>query len=448
VSFAVRGAVLHAPAADWLEGWDDALIEVDAAGTIAAVHPAAPEPLSDRYASTGELIRLDRAQLLLPGLVDLHVHAPQFANLGTALDLPLERWLHDYTYPLEARFADVAYAEAAYEPLVETLLANGTTTAVYFGTLHTPATRRLADICLRRGQRAYVGRVAMDHPEQCPQDYRDRTAELAVAETKDFIASVHALPGNAGLVHPMVTPRFIPACTDDLLRGLGNLAAETGTLVQTHCSESDWEHGHVLARCGCTDTEALRRFSLLAPHTVLAHGNFVTDADLALIRAAGAGIAHCPLSNLYFANAVFPLRSALAQGVRAGLGTDISGGAHPSLFDSARIATTVSRALETGVDPALPQDRRGRPGSRLDTVAAFWLATAGGAAVLGQNTGQFRAGQAFDALLLDPDNDASNLRFVAGEPWGRRLERIIHTAGRADVRRVWVAGKLVHARRA
>jgi guanine deaminase len=304
----------------------------------------------------------------------------------------------------------------------------------------------LAEICLRRGQRAYVGRVAMDHPEQCPPGYRDRSAEAAIAETRDFIASVRAMSGNAGLVQPVVTPRFIPACTDALLHGLGALAAETGTLVQTHCSESDWEHGHVRARCGCTDTEALRGCNLLAPHAVLAHGNFVSAGDMALIRAAGAGIAHCPLSNLYFANAVFPLRAALAGGVRAGLGTDISGGAHPSLFDSARMAVTVSRVLETGVDPALPQTARGRPGSRIDTVAAFWLATAGGAAVLGQNTGQFRAGQSFDALLLDPDNEASNLRFVAGDPWERRLERIIHTAGRADVHRVWVAGKLVHTR--
>jgi len=444
--FAIRGAALHTPAPDRVEAWPDALIEVDPAGRIAAVHPEAPATASAHYAASGRLTTLGPRQLLLPGLVDLHIHAPQFENLGTALDLPLERWLYDYTYPLEARFGDSDYAGRIYEQLVATLLANGTTTAVYFGTIHLPATQRLAEICLRRGQRAYVGRVAMDHPDECPEFYRDASAVTAVAESRALIENIRALPGNENLVQPIITPRFIPACTDDLLEALGTLAAETGCRVQTHCSESDWEHGHVLSRCGCTDTAALHGFGLLTPHGVLAHGNFLGDADFATIRARDAGIAHCPLSNVYFANAVFPLRAALAHGVRVGLGTDIAGGAHPSVLDSARMAVTASRALESGVDAAVPAAVRGRPGSRIGALEAFWLATAGGAEVLGEKVGQFRPGYAFDALLLDADHPDSNLRLDPAEPAERRLERIVHTAGRADISRIWVNGRVVHAR--
>ena len=324
-----------------------------------------------------------------------------------------------------------------------TLLANGTTTAVYFATIHLPATRRLAEICLRRGQRAYVGRVAMDHPD-CPPNYRDETA-VAVAETRALIDGIRALPGNSGLVQPIVTPRFIPACTDELLSALGTLAAETGCPVQTHCSESDWEHDFVHARCGCTDTQALHGFGLLTPNSVLAHGNFCNDGDFSLIRQQGAGIAHCPLSNIYFAGAVFPLRRAMEKRVKIGLGTDISGGAHPSVLDSARIAVTMSRALESGVDPALPPQTRGCPGARVGASLAFWLATAGGAAVLGLKTGLFRPGHAFDALLLDADPARSNLRLDPAEPAERRLERILHTAARSDIFAVWVNGVCVRS---
>jgi guanine deaminase len=444
LAFAIRGAMLHTPAPDIVEAWPDALIEVARDGRIAAVHLEAPPPIAARYAAGGRLHAISERQLLLPGLVDLHVHAPQFPNLGSALDLPLERWLHDHTFPLEARFADLAYAEATYHRLVATLLANGTTTAVYFATIHLPATRKLAEICLQRGQRAYVGRVAMDHPD-CPPNYRDETA-TAVEETRALIKSIRALPGNSGLVQPIVTPRFIPACTDELLSRLGQLAAETGCAVQTHCSESDWEHAHVRARCGCTDAEALRRFGLLMPNSVLAHGNFCSDGDFLLIRQANAGIAHCPLSNVYFAGAVFPLRRAVEKSVKIGLGTDISGGAHPCVLDSARMAVTMSRALESGVDPTLSADNRGSPGARVPASLAFWLATAGAAAVLGLETGLFRPGHAFDALLLDADPVRSNLRLEPAEPAERRLERIVHTAARADILAVWVDGVRVHAR--
>jgi guanine deaminase len=445
--WAIYGRAIHAP--NGIEALTDALIRIDADGTIITVEVSV-RPEDARLAAWEEasaLVRLSDDQILVPGLVDLHVHAPQFPQLGTALDVPLEDWLQRYTFPLESRYADLGFAEEVYERLVETLLAHGTTTALYFATIHLPATKRLAEICLSRGQRALVGRVGMDHPDQCPDDYRDPSAAVAIAETRALIAHIRALPGNeAALVQPVITPRFVPACTDALLEGLGALAEETGCHVQTHCSESDWEHGHVLARCGETDTAVLDRMGLLRRGTVLAHGNFIEPADAARIRARGAGVAHCPLSNIYFAGAVFPLAEMLGQGLHVGLGSDIAGGPSASLFEAARQAVACSRLLESGTDSRKPASERGRPGARIDFRSAFRLATAGGGEALGLPIGLFRPGYAFDAVLIQSSLPDGNLRFTASDNAETVLERIVLGAGRGDIARVWVSGRLVKSR--
>ena len=445
---AFLGTVLHTPARGQLEILRDALIVVGGDGVIKAIHrreAAETQEQARRFAARDDLITFGSDQYLLPGLVDLHIHAPQWPQLGKALDLPLEQWLQTYTFPLESRYADAAYAQTVYESLVNGLLANGTTTAVYFGTLHLPATQILADICLRRSQRALIGRVAMDDPEQCPAYYRDASATVAEAETRAFISYVQSMPGNhAGLVKPVITPRFIPSCTDDLLTRLGALALETGCHVQTHCSESDWEHRFVLDRYGRTDTAALDRFGLLSRRTILAHGNFIGDDDIALIHARGAGIAHCPLSNVYFSDAVFPLRKILEQGVHVGLGTDIAGGASPSILDNARHAVIASRLLESGVDPSQSRDERRRPDSRIDAVTAFWLATAGGGIALDLPVGVFKEGFQFDAVLVDARARDGNLRLEPNDTPEEVLQKIIYQAGRANIREVWVANRRAH----
>ncbi len=443
------GTAYHAPARGRIEVLEGALIETGADGRVARVTAhGAPEHAARVKAVTeaGHLTRLAATQVLIPGLVDLHIHAPQFPQLGKNLHLPLENWLQRCTFPLEARYVDLAFAENIYLQLVETLLANGTTTAVYFATVHLPASVALAKTCLDLGQRAYVGRVAMDNPDQCPDFYRDASAEDGLALTREHIAQVRALPGNGGLVQPVVTPRFIPSCTGKMLDGLGRIAADTKTIVQTHCSESDWQHGYVLDRYGKSDTEALAGFGLMERNTVLAHANFISGSDMATIKSQGAGIAHCPLSNYYFSNAVFPLRRALDFGLNVGLGTDISGGHSPSIIDNARQAIASSRALEEGVDPGLLAKDRGRAGQRIDFREAFWLSTRGGAEVLGLDAGVFRAGAAFDAVLIDLAAPGSNVRAFEGlDSHEDVLEKIVSTAARANVVGVWVEGRKVSA---
>lgn len=423
---AVRAHLIHSPQRGRVERIEDALVSFDQTGRITDVAPGKTAPST---------LDLRHRGVLLPGLVDLHIHAPQFPQLGTALDVPLEEWLFKYTFPLEARFSDLAYARAVYDRLVRRLLANGTTTAVYFATIHGPSSLNLAQTCLRLGQRAFVGRVAMDLAEGCPDDYRDADAETSVADTAAFISAVRALPGN-GLVEPIITPRFIPACSDTALHGLGDLAARTGTAVQTHCSESDWEHGFVMNRCGKTDTQALDDFGLLTRRTVLAHAGHITSDDMALIRDRGAGIAHCPLSNAYFGNAVLPLKRALTKALRIGLGTDISGGHSAFLLDNARAAVTASRMLEDGVNPDHTPTERGMKDARIDFRDAFYLATKGGAEVLDLPVGAFETGRQMDAILVELPDDFG--------PPDDLLQKIVMRSTPADIKATWVAGTQVH----
>jgi len=448
LKFVLRGTLIHAPAVGVVEILENALVAVDNRGQISAVtSPGSPDYAALEQAATqaGKLERLAPQEYLLPGLVDTHVHAPQWPQLGKALDRPLDEWLQQYTFPLEARYADAEFAERIYQHLVHTLIANGTTTALYYATIHLESSVRLAEICLEQGQRALVGKVAMDNPDQCPEYYRDASAGQALEDTERFLEQVPDMPGNAdGLVRPVITPRFIPACTDELLRGLGELAQRSGCHVQTHCSEGDWEHGYVLERHGKTDTCSLDDFGLLTARTVLAHCDFINESDMGIIKGAQTGISHCPLSNLYFANAVFPARQALDRGLQVGLGTDIAGGANPGILHNCQMAVTASRAREDGVNPDLPPATRGTPGTRIDFREAFWMATAGGGEALGLKVGKFVKDYAFDAIVVDTQAPDSNLIVREDLDEGDDiLQKIIYNADRSNIKRVWVQGKLI-----
>ncbi|NOX29646.1 MAG: amidohydrolase family protein [Actinobacteria bacterium] len=423
---------MQAPSPDRLEVLDDVVIEVDA-GLIVSITDASRADLD------GTELELGDESVLLPGLVDAHIHAPQWPQLGTGLDLALEDWLFAHTFPLEARFVDQAFAQAVWSDMVSTLLGHGTTTAVYFGPRDRMATTLLAETCVAHGQRAFVGRTAMDHPDGTPEWYRDQSAAASVDASAASVEEIRAL--GSPLVQPIVTPRFIPACTDAALAGLAEIATEMDVRVQTHCSESDWEHNHVLDRCGRSDTQALEAFGLLARSTVLAHGNFMSDADLTTASGHGAGVAHCPLSNTYFANAVFPARRAIDLGTHIGLGTDVAGGASPGLLPQCAHAVSVSRHLDDGVDATLDGDIRGVVGSRIDIVEAFWMATLGGAELLDLPVGLLEPGRRFDAMAVRPGAIASGLRrWPDVDDDVRWFEKIVRLGSPTDIAHVWVDG--------
>ncbi len=452
----IRGTILQTPDANSLQVLEDHVVTVDA-GVITDIIPAradgatretlandtaeaandTAEAANDTAEAANDTVEtLPDGVVLIPGLVDTHIHASQWPQLGTGLDLPLDEWLFAYTFPLEARYADINFARRTWADMVPRLLSHGTTTAVYYTSVHSAATTALAEACVQHGQRAFVGRVAMDHPEGTPQWYRDANATEALEASARSIDAVRSVSGNNGLVEPIITPRFIPACTDELLTSLGRLADETGVAVQTHCSENQWEHDYVLERHGCTDTHALERFGLLRPRTVLAHATHLTDDDRATIAASGAGVSHCPLSNIYFSERVFAARLALGAGIPVGLGTDIAGGPEPSLLAQCGHAVGSSRLLERSATSSI---------QRIDIVSAFWMATMGGARMLDLPVGLLAEGNRFDAVAVD-------LRSVGVDAhgdqtgtvdWSRMFEQLVRRARPADVSAVWVDGRRI-----
>ncbi len=439
----------HMPTREKVEVLSEALITLGTDGRIASVLEPGDPAYSGAVAAAsdeGKLTRLPEGTYLLPGLIDTHVHAPQYPQVGQALDVPLEEWLFKYTFPLEARYEDINFARMTYTLLVEDLISIGTTTALYYATIHQDATRLLADICLQKGQRALVGKVAMDHTEQCPDYYRDPSADASIRGTADLFDYVRANPDNAdGRVLAVVTPRFIPSCTDASLQGLGSLAKELGCHVQTHCSEGDWEHNFVLQRFGMTDTESLDKFGFLGRKSVLGHAPHLTERDMEVFKARGSAVSHCPLSNSYFASAVFPLRSALEKGLHVALGTDVSGGPSSSMFEAMKETIAVSRMLETGNDPAYsPEERRGRPNSRVDFRDAFYIATTGGGVALDLPIGNFTPGYHFDAVAVDTTVPLGSIRLWDDLDVGEKiLQKIVYTATRPNIAKVWVGGRQI-----
>lgn len=430
MAFTVAATILQTPTPDGLEVLEDHTVTVGDDGRIVSVEPG--------RASDADVV-LDQDTVLLPGLIDTHIHAPQWPQLGAGLDLPLDTWLFEHTFPLEARFADTDFAVRVWDHMVPSLLAGGTTTAVYYASVHEEATLRLAQACAAYGQRAFVGRVAMDHPEGTPEWYRDENAQAGLEASARSVQQIRAL--DDPLVRPILTPRFIPACTDELLAGMGELAESTGAVLQTHCSENDWEHGNVLERFGVTDTEALGNFGLIRDHTVLAHSVLISDADRSALIAAGAGVAHCPLSNSYFGSAVFPARRHLAAGLRIGLGTDIAGGPESSMLKQCGHAVNSARMLEDGVNPELPGDQRGTDNSRIEITTAFYMATVGGADLLGIDAGLLAPGNVFDAIAVRIGRNSSAAHWPEVDDWPRVFEKALRLSASADIEHVWVNGQ-------
>lgn len=412
------------------------------------VAPENPEYQTILQTYQDNLQCLKDGQYFLPGFVDLHVHAPQWAQSGTALDIPLYDWLNTYTFPLESKFSDLGFAKKVYQDVVSTLLANGTTTALYFATVHKEASLLLAKICAEKGQRGLVGKVVMDNPDQTSEIYRDADTQTALKDTEEFILAVNELAQSTKQgIYPVVTPRFIPSCTDDALKGLGELASKYDTYVQSHCSESDWEHGYVQDRFQKNDAFALHDFGLLRDKSVMAHCNFLNDADADLFAETGTAVSHCPISNSYFANSVIPIGYLHSKGVAIGLGSDISGGFSPSIYDNARQAVISSRMLEDGVDTSLPAEERGVPNSRITINEAFYFASAGGGESLSLAIGRLEENYAWDVQIIDTTVATAKLPiYDEKEDLHDVFQKIMYLVRPENICEVWVQGEKVHSR--
>ena len=443
----IKASFFHSPEYGCIEFLKQALVFVSSDGIISKVIRQDDEnylELLDKHSKDNHFFDF-KDKILLPGFIDLHIHAPQWPQAGLALDDELSYWLNNFTFPLESKYRDLDYAQEVYSDLVKTLLANGTTSAMYFGTIHNEATLELAKICASYGQRGFVGKVVMDDKTMNPDFYRDNSTKEAIENTEKFIIDVQTLAKDVFQgVYPVITPRFVPSCTDNALLELGKLAKKYNCYIQSHCSESDWEHNFVIDRFGKRDSEVLDQFGLLTDKSIMAHGNFIDSDDADIFKKKKSSICHCPISNSYFANAVFPVNQLKKQGLNICLGTDISGGFSPSLYDNIKHSVMASRMLNDGVDNKLSADNRGTNNARVSVFEAFYLATTGGGEALKLPLGIFKEGYICDFQVIDinsPNNKLPN--FLDNEEDKHLLQKILYLSTSENIREVWVQGKQI-----
>jgi guanine deaminase len=422
-----------------------------------------------------------QTEFICPGLIDLHIHAPQYSYTGTATDRSLmgtDGWLETYTFPAERRLGtNTELAKQVYTNVVQTTLQNGTTTAVYFGTLHKQPCQVLVDCAIQNKQRAIIGKVCMDR--NSPNDYCHST-EQNIQETIDFIQYVHDKVGvvvrstsNSNdkhvvlpLVLPMITPRFIPTCTPQLLTQLGTIAKKYNCHITSHISESidEVEYTHYIDKTNDggdgirTDAEIFYSHNLLTNQCIMAHAIYLNNNDIQLLQQTQTGIAHCPLSNFYFAGGSLPCKSLLKQGISIGLGTDVAGGYNPSIFHSMRMAVLASRSLQhtynfykQNNDKSIQEQTSNTiiidDDPSIDYRHAFYMATIGGANVLGlqDSIGTFAIGMEFDALVLSASTSSnSNIHIYDGiDSIADIFQKICVLGDDRNIRNVFVQGHQV-----
>lgn len=405
---------------------------------------------------------LHSTSFFFPGYVDTHIHASQYPNAGIFGSSTLLDWLETYTFPLEASLNDLEVAGVVYRKVVQRTLRNGTTTATYFTTIDAEATKLMGRICSAAGQRALVGKVCMD---SCSPDYYVESTQESLESTEDVVNYLQEELADPKVL-PILTPRFAPSCSRDLMKGLATEARSKGQLhIQTHLSENvneiEWvsslfpeceSYADVYDSCG-----------LLTKRTVLAHCVHLTPEEAQLIQRRGAGVSHCPISNSSITSGECRVRWLLDQGIDVGLGTDVSGGHACSMLATARQALLVSRHLAMK-EPDVERKEH----VKLSVEEALYLATMGGARALDMESslGSFEVGKQFDTQLIDVESEGSNVDVF---PWQRSafvssakqsvsktspppsitvqdvLAKWFFNGDDRNVMKVWVGGKLAHS---
>jgi guanine deaminase len=370
-----------------------------------------------------------RGGLVLPGLVDTHVHFPQVRAIG-GLGMPLLDWLEHCALPEEARLADTGYAREVAREFVAGLAQAGTTTALVFGAHFAPAVDALFAEAARVGLRVTSGLVVSD---RLVRDDLLTTPQRAFSEGRELAQRWHEVGHN----RYAVTPRFAFSCGDALLESCAALLADVpGSWCTSHVNENPREIAAVVRLCAADSyVDAYDRHGLVGPRTILAHNVHPTDDELKLLATRDAAIAHCPTSNCALGSGLFPLKRHLEAGVRVALGCDVGAGTGFSLFKEALQAYFVQQLL-------------GDQGLALAPAHLLHLATAAGARVLGlHDVGDLGAGKRFDALWLCPRPGTTldvALRAATGPD--DALAKAFALAAPADVAQVWVDGRPVDIR--
>ena len=379
-------------------------------GRITAIGKRRPSPGSVTLDCSG--------MVLLPGLIQAHIHLCQTLFRGLADDLALESWLARRIWPLEvAHTADSVYWSAMLG--AAELLLGGTTAILDMETVHHAgaAFEALETI----GLRATAGKCLMDAPDAFP-GLREST-DRALQETSDLCERWHGAAG--GRLRYCLAPRFAPSCTGPLLRAASDLASRHGAVVHTHAAETPVELELVRRATGMDEVSYLESVGIAGPRAALAHCVWVDGDGIRDLARQGTNVVHCPSSNLKLGSGIAPVPAMLAAGCRVALGAD---GApcnnRLDVFSEMRLA-------------ALIQKPRHGP-ETLPAAQVLELATLGGARALGldDEIGSIEVGKRADLVVLD-------LSGLHAQPEADLVSRIVYSAQTTDVRHVIVDGRVV-----
>ena len=371
-TFALKGTVCYSKDKTRLVITENAYLVCEN-GVSAGVFPELPEKYQ------GIPCRDTNGCLIIPGLTDLHVHAPQYSFRGMGMDLELLDWLNTITFPEESKYAEPDYAASAYTIFAEDIKKSATTRASVFATLHTEATELLMDLLEETGLKAFVGKVNMDR--NSPPALQEKSASASV---RDTISWLEETAGKYQNVKPVLTPRFIPSCSDELMKALAEIQKAYHLPVQSHLSENTGEIAWVKELCPSTSFygEAYDRFGLFGGEqcpTIMAHCVHCPDEEITLMKERGVYIAHCSQSNTNLSSGVAPVRRYLDEGLHVGLGSDIAAGSSISILRAMADSIQTSKLRWRLSDHSL------KP---LTLEEAFYMATIGGGSFFGK-TGSF-----------------------------------------------------------
>jgi len=417
----LKGDLCYSTTKDHMEFRKDAYL-ICRDGIITGVYDELPKQYK-----TFEILDFS-GHLIVPGMTDLHVHAPQYAFRGMGMDMELLDWLNTHTFPEEAKYKDPAYASNAYELFTEDLKTSATTRACIFGTIHVPATLKLMELLNDAGICSYVGKVNMDRNSP---DYLIEEGAFSSAEaTSEWIL---AASGKFPHVKPILTPRFIPTCSDELMEKLRELQKLYDLPVQSHLSENQGEIDWVKELCPDARFygDAYDRHGLFGKDvpTIMAHCVYSSAEEILRMKENGVYIAHCPQSNTNLSSGIAPVRTYLEHEMNIGLGTDVAGGPGLSMFKAIADAIQVSKLYWRLVDDSK------KP---LCMEEGFYLATKGGGSFFG-NVGSFEDGYEADILVLDE----SRMRHPQNLTVKERLERFLYLADDRCVLHKFIEGRQI-----
>ena len=440
--FRLRARVLTPLADGGTRYLADGAVHVDASGRISRVGgwSEPPEPGVARVADFDV-----RPWLVLPGMVDLHAHIPQLPNAGVGAGLDLLTWLERYTFPLERRF-DAAAAERLGPLAMRAFAAAGTTTIVAYASADPGATEVLFRSAEAHGIRAVIGLVLMGRPlgverggEAGPDEYAGPDERAGLQASGELAARWHGR--DRGRLGYAFTPRFALSCSARVLRESARLAAETGSHWQTHLAEDHRELDEVRrafpeARDYLDVYDRAGALGPGGPRALFAHAIHLSEREIERLAESGAGVAHCPASNLFLPSGIMPLARYLEAGIPVGLGSDVSGGPDVSIFGAMRVGAYAQQAL---------QIVGGDPHPLLDPLGWLRLGTLGGAAALGRadTIGSLEPGREADMIAIDASLTEPVPGAGAADDPAEIMSRLIFRTHPHMVRAAWVRGRLL-----